>query len=79
MADKENIAHRLALLQGVIFSPADLESIVGEIEDLERVVAELEEFAKETPWISLQTQPAEKGVTMAPNEISELSLNDLPG
>jgi hypothetical protein len=60
MADKENLAHRLALLQGVTFSPADLESIVGEIEDLERVVAELEEFCQATPWISLQAQPENK-------------------
>lgn len=57
---KENVAHRLALLQGVTFSPADLESIVAEIEDLERVVAELEEFAQATPWIALPAQPESK-------------------
>ena len=60
MNDKDKIAHRLALMQGVEFSPAELESIAGEIEDLERVVAELEEFAQGTPWISLQVQPADK-------------------
>jgi hypothetical protein len=56
VADK--VAHRLALLEGVNFSAADLESISAEIEDLERVVAELEEFSQSTPWISLQAQPA---------------------
>lgn len=62
MADKEKFAHRLALLEGTEFSPADLEAIVAEIEDLERVVAELEEFAVDTPWISQQFQPAGKKV-----------------
>jgi hypothetical protein len=56
------IAHRMALLEGVEFSPADLESIAAEVEDLERVVAELEEFAQGTPWISLQAQPRGKTV-----------------
>jgi Asp-tRNA(Asn)/Glu-tRNA(Gln) amidotransferase C subunit len=60
MNDKEKIAHRLASLEDVKFSPADLEAIVSELEDLERVVAELEEFAQVTPWISLQVQPVEK-------------------
>jgi hypothetical protein len=52
----------MALLEGVEFSPADLESIAAEVEDLERVVAELEEFAQGTPWISLQAQPRGKKV-----------------
>jgi aldehyde:ferredoxin oxidoreductase len=60
MTDKDKIAHRLALLEGVKLSPADLESIAGEIEDLDRVVAELEEFSQKTPWISQQTQPLSK-------------------
>ena len=34
MNDKDKIAHRLALLEGVNFSPADLDSIVNEIADL---------------------------------------------
>jgi hypothetical protein len=59
---KDNVAHRLALLEGVTLSPAELESIVKEIEDNERVVAELEEFSQGTPWISLQSQPAGKKV-----------------
>jgi len=58
MADPENLAQRLALLEGVIFSPADLEAIAKEIEDNQRVIAELEEFAKDTAWISHQAQPA---------------------
>ena len=60
MTDKEKVAHRLALLEGAIFSPADLALIVTEIEDLERVVAELEEFSQGTPSISLQAQPPDK-------------------
>jgi hypothetical protein len=57
MNDTDKIAHRLALLEGVSLSKADLESIVTEIKDLERVVAELEEFGQGTPWISMQVQP----------------------
>lgn len=60
MKDPDKLAHRLALLEDVRFSPADMESIVAEIEDLERVVSELEEFAQGTPWISQQTQPSGK-------------------
>jgi hypothetical protein len=62
MKDTDQVAHRLALLEGVNLSPADLESIVTEIEDLERVVAELEEFSQGTPWIALQVQPSGKKV-----------------
>lgn len=62
MTDQDKIAHRLALLEGVDFSAADLEFITAEIDDLERVVAELEEFAQDTPWISQQAQPASKKV-----------------
>jgi hypothetical protein len=54
----DKVTHRLALLDGVDFSDADLESIAAEIEDLERIVAELEKFGEATPWISLQTQPS---------------------
>ena len=60
MNEQDNLAHRLALLEGVTIAPADLETIAKEIDDNLRVVAELEEFAKDTPWISLQTQPAGK-------------------
>ena len=60
MADPENLAQRFALLEGVTFSPADLEAIAKEIEDNQRVVAELEEFGKDTPWISHQAQPASR-------------------
>ena len=55
---KEKHAHRVALLSAVELSPEELNAILGEIDDLERVVAELEEFGKDTPWISLQAQPA---------------------
>ncbi|MBM4261155.1 MAG: hypothetical protein FJ145_06890 [Deltaproteobacteria bacterium] len=54
---KEKHAHRLAMLQGVEFSPADIDEILAEVDDIERVVAELEEFCKNTPWFSQQTQP----------------------
>ncbi len=60
MNDQDELAHRLTLLQGVEFSPADLEAIGHEIVDNLRVVAELEEFAKDTAWISHQAQPAGK-------------------
>jgi hypothetical protein len=52
----------LAVLEGVNFSPADLEAITAEVEDLQRVLAEIEEFAQTTPWISQQIQPAGKKV-----------------
>lgn len=60
MTVTDKVAHRLALLEGVNLSAADLEAIAAEIEDLERVVAELEDFSQATPWISLQAQPAGK-------------------
>ncbi len=60
MKDSDKVAQRLALLEGVDLSKADLESIVAEIEDFERVVAELEEFGQSTPWISQQVQPPGK-------------------
>ena len=60
MNNTDKVAQRLALLEGVNLSKADLEFIATEIEDLERVVAELEEFGQDTPWISLQVQPPGK-------------------
>lgn len=60
MSVSDKVAHRLALLEGVNLSAADLESIAAEIQDLERIVAELEDFSQATPWISLQAQPAGK-------------------
>ena len=62
MKNTDRVAHRLALLEGMSFSPADLESIAAEIEDLEGIVAELEEFSQGTPWIAAQVQPADKKV-----------------
>ncbi len=55
--NEDKMANRLSLLQGVNFSPTDLEAIAQEIEDNQRVVAELEEFANDTAWISHQAQP----------------------
>jgi hypothetical protein len=60
MKDTDKVADRLALLEGINLSPADLESIATEIEDLQRVLAELEEFSRGIPWISLQAQPPGK-------------------
>jgi hypothetical protein len=56
----DRIARRLAPLEGINLSPADIEYIASEIEDFERVVAELEKFSQGCPWISLQSQPADK-------------------
>ena len=58
MKTTEKITHRLALLDGVDLGQAYLDAIVADIEDLDRIVAELEEFARGTPWISQQLQPA---------------------
>ena len=62
MKNTDRVTQRLALLDGVNLSTADLESIVKEIEDNERVVAELEEFSQGSPWIALQTQPVGKKI-----------------
>ncbi|HSK31772.1 MAG TPA: hypothetical protein VLA17_17565 [Candidatus Limnocylindria bacterium] len=56
----DRIARRLALLEGIDLSPADIEYIASEIEDFERVVAELGEFSQGCPWISLQAQPGDR-------------------
>ena len=60
MKDTETVAQRLALLERISLSPADLEWIASEIEDLQRVVAELEEFGRDTPWTAMQVQPPDK-------------------
>ena len=60
MKDTDRVAHRLALIEGVSLSKADLEFITNEIEDLERVMAELEAFGQDTPWIFQQVQPPGK-------------------
>lgn len=60
MNHRDKIAHRLALLEGLSLSTAELESVVSEIEDFDRIVIELEEFSQDTAWISLQAQPTGK-------------------
>jgi len=62
MKNTETVAQRLALLEGISLSPADLEWIASEIEDLQRVVAELEEFSRDTPWTAMPVQPPDKKV-----------------
>jgi hypothetical protein len=58
MNSKIDLAHRLAMLEGVEFSAADIDAIGAEVEDLQRVIAELDEFGQPTPWVSQQIQPA---------------------
>ena len=60
MKDTDRVAHRLALIEGVSLSKADLQFITNEIEELETVMAELEEFGQDTPWIFQQVQPPGK-------------------
>ena len=62
MNNNETIAHRLALIEAVNLSPADLESIVKDIEDNERIIAELEEFSRTIPWVSMQRQPSKEKI-----------------
>ena len=58
MEQSGKLAYRLALLEGVSLSPADVESIAKDVEDNERVVAELEQFSEGIPWVAMQLQPA---------------------
>jgi hypothetical protein len=58
MNEKERIAARLAPLDDIGLSSADIEHVMEEVKDIERVVAELEEFARDVPWMSQQTQPS---------------------
>ena len=58
MNEKEKLAARLAPLDGIDLSAADIDHITEEVKDIERVVAELEEFARDVPWVSQQIQPS---------------------
>ena len=60
MENNDKLTHRLTLLEGVEFSPADREAIANEIADNLRVIAELEEFGEDSAWISHQAQPANR-------------------
>ena len=53
----ERITRRLALLEGLTLSPADIESIAAELELFDRALQELEAFAEGVPWPSLPVQP----------------------
>ncbi|MDH3443973.1 MAG: hypothetical protein OEN50_08635 [Deltaproteobacteria bacterium] len=53
----ERVARRLALLDGLSLSQADLESIVAELEVFDRALQELEAFAEGVRWTSLPVQP----------------------
>jgi hypothetical protein len=57
MDNPDEVARRLALLEGVGISSADLETIARDIDDYLRIVAELEEFSQGIPWTALQVQP----------------------
>ncbi|MGE5303576.1 MAG: hypothetical protein ACM3TN_09630 [Alphaproteobacteria bacterium] len=54
----ERVARRLALLEGLTLSPADIESIVAELELFDRSLQELEAFAEGVPWPSVPVQPS---------------------
>ena len=58
MNEKERLAARLAPLDGIDLSAADIDHITEEVKDIQRVVAELEEFARDVPWVSQQIQPS---------------------
>ena len=49
----ERVARRLALLDGLSLSQADLESIAAELEIFDRALQELEAFAEGVQWTSL--------------------------
>jgi hypothetical protein len=53
----EHITRRLALLDGLTLSQADIESIIAEFEDFDRALRELEAFAEGVPWPALPAQP----------------------
>jgi hypothetical protein len=53
----ERLKRRLALLEGLTLSQADLDSIVAELELFDRALQELEAFAEGVPWPSLPVQP----------------------
>jgi poly-D-alanine transfer protein DltD len=54
----EHLARRLALLDGVELSEADLESVVREFEDFDRALAELAAFAAGVEFPSMPVQPS---------------------
>jgi hypothetical protein len=53
----ERVARRLALLEGLTLTQADLESIAAELDVFDRALQELEIFAEGVPWPSLPVQP----------------------
>jgi aspartyl-tRNA(Asn)/glutamyl-tRNA(Gln) amidotransferase subunit A len=53
----ERLARRLALLQGLKLSQADLESITAELELFDGALQKLEAFSKGVAWPSLPVQP----------------------
>ena len=57
MEKTDDVARRLALLDGVAISATDLETIARDIDDYLRILAELEEFSQGIPWTALQVQP----------------------
>jgi len=63
----DKVARRLAFLEGVKLSPADLAAIITEFQDFERVLAELELFSQGVPWIAVQVHAPEKGADRGSN------------
>ncbi|MBI4492242.1 MAG: Asp-tRNA(Asn)/Glu-tRNA(Gln) amidotransferase subunit GatA [Chloroflexi bacterium] len=64
----ERLASRLALLEGVQLSEADLDSIVAEIEAYDQVLAVLEPFAEDVSWLDLPVPPPTPEPAPAPPE-----------
>src|SRR5579884_2306356 len=57
----EHAARRLALLDGVRLSAADLTSVLAEFEDFDRALAELAAFADGVAWPAAQIGPYPRG------------------
>lgn len=53
----ERTVRRLALLEGVRLSEADLESILAEFDEFDRALDELQAFAELAPFPFLPVQP----------------------
>lgn len=62
MGNPDEIARRLALLQGFGISPIDVDTIAKHIEENLRIIEELEKFGRGIRWTALQVQPPLKKV-----------------
>jgi aspartyl-tRNA(Asn)/glutamyl-tRNA(Gln) amidotransferase subunit A len=53
----QGVARRLAFLEGIALTPAELDAIGAELEEYERALVELEPFAEASAWPVAQMQP----------------------